>query len=146
MKNNILIFVIVILMSIFFSYHVHAEFNDWNDTQKGLSYSYVGFVAVDLIQSQHWIEYTEDDPRETEYGTIHENNKLVSGKSIEEVTFITIAVHYLSYKLLDDMDSKNRTFILVTANLIEGYNIYTNHEDMIKHNLNYRINILNIEF
>jgi len=112
---------------------------EWTNFQKSLGISYASFVAVDLVQSQHWIEHTADDPLITDYGNIYEANPFVAGKTIEQATLMALGANYLLYKFVDNIDSEYRTAILLAANIIEFSVIKGNRETMQRHGLDYEL-------
>lgn len=140
MKRIIIIFLVILFIP------TPILASEWTNLEKGLAYSYTGLVITDLIQSQHWIEYTADNPRILSNGLVYEKNKFVAGKSIETASIIAFGANYIFYKLLDNMSNKYRTPTLVLANIIEGIVVYNNHKTMRDFGFEYRVNFLIISF
>lgn len=142
MKTLFITLIIIVMVST----PIMAGFNEWTNFQKGLGLTYAGLIATDLRQSQHWIEYTEDNPRILDNGYVYENNPIVAGKTIEQATAMAIGANYLLYKFADNIDSKYRTILLIGATLIEGKVVYDNHKTMERFNFEYKINFISFGF
>lgn len=132
MKTLILTLVILLILS-------GPALAEWTDFQKNLALSYGSFIAIDLVQSRHWIEHTPEDPLITDYGYLYEANNFVAGKSIEEAALMALGANYLLYKFVDSIESEYRTAILVAANIIEFSVIRGNHKAMQRHGLDYEL-------